>query len=157
MYLTPYYGSRKICHVKYKQPYQGGQVIKKKKMLNAFPKVKYFPLSKLVCTVILKRLRHDHGIVVAMDAIERELEFSAVSSHDRKGTNYVDHYITNHCHFTLVTHGVHFHVDHGKGSNTSFLENRVVFIADRNEEELNIPEGRGYCGHDKFMYALIDW
>ena len=143
--------------MKYKQPYQGGQVTKKKLLLTLFPKVRQFAFSKLFCAIILRRTDKIYSIRIASEVIHCELTMGKESSRGRDSTELLDYYVNTYCHFTLVTHGVNFHVDRGKGTNTSFLENRVVFVSNRNVKEPYVPEGRGYCGEDKFQYALIDW
>ena len=157
LYLSPYSPNRKLCTVDYKQPHQGGQVTKKSAMLRAFPKVKHFAMSKIVCASLLRSLRKAHGIEVAAQAVSRELAFGQESFRCKVGEEGIDSFVKSHCHFTLVTHGVNFHVDFGKGSNTSFLENRIVVVSERNPTEPNVPEGRGYKGKQRFAYALIDW
>ena len=126
-------------------------------MLKAFPGAKSFGMSKFICAYLLRTLRRCHGIHVATEAVAREIRFSKVSMVDRKGKEVVNHFLANYCHFTLVTHGVGFHVDQGKDNNTSFLENRMVFVCDRKGPNPELPEGRGYISPTKFWYALIDW
>ena len=155
LYLSPYEEARKVCSVKYKQPHQGGQITKKAAMVKRFPNTKSFAMSKFVCAFVLRSLRKEHGLLVSSVAVDREIRHATASMKERKGP--IDYYVKNYCNFTLVTHGVCFHDDQGKDNNSSFLENRVVLVSDRDEEEPNIPEGRGYHSEKKFQYALLDW
>ena len=126
-------------------------------MLEAFPKVRGFAMSKFVCSFLLEDLSRRYDVNVAVEAVRREVCAAQASLRNREGGDAIDYFLHNHCHFTLVTHGVCFHVDRGKGTTTSFLENRVVLVSDRNKKQPNVPEGRGYHSADKFQYALIDW
>ena len=157
LYLSPYAEERKLCRVKYKQPHQGGQIIKKKQMLKDHPKIKGFAMSKLVCAFVLDKLFEERQILVARDAVLNELSFGARSLEVGNNEAAVEYYVQHHCNYTLVTHAVGFHVDTSKNGTTSFLENRVVLTAERNRKEPNIPEGRSLHSPSKFEYALLDW
>ena len=55
-------------------------MIKKPKLIKMFPKVKHFAISKLVCAAILKNYYDTSNINVAMEAVNREIEFGYDSS-----------------------------------------------------------------------------
>ena len=158
LYLSPYQETRKLCKVPYKQPHHGGQIKKKEKLLRSHPKVKGFAMSKLVCAAVLEVLHRDQKVAVAREAVRREMKFGVEAMNETStGMEAINYFVMKHCNFTLVTHRVRFHVDRGKGTNTSFLENRVVLKSKKNVTEPSLPEGRGYVDKNHFEFALIDW
>ena len=126
-------------------------------MLSCHPKIKGFAMSKLVCAFLLKKLHQQKGICVARDAVTKELSYGAKSFEMEDDESAIQYYVQNHCNYTLVTHGVGFHVDRSKNGTTCFLENRVVLVANRKDDQPNIPEGRSIYSKTKFEYALLDW
>ena len=120
--------------------------------------MKSFAFSKIVCAAAMKDLHVRHGIAIATVAVEQELRHGEKAIHSfSKGDEILDHFATSYSNYTLVTHGVGFHIDLGKGGDTSFLENRIVLRSKKNTNEPCIPEGRGYAGANHFEYAILDW
>ena len=90
----------------------------------------------------MKDLSVRHDIAVATVAIEREIRNGKMSiSSLSSGEDILEDFAMNHSNYTLVTHGVGFHVDRGKGDNTSFLENRVVFTSKKIQTSLAFRKG----------------
>ena len=149
----------------YNQPHQGGQCCKlNAEFISKHEELRSFASSKIVTAMLLQRLNQSgfccKGFQVAKGPVQFEL--IKVSKCTEVGpfgsTSFLNYYVSEHCHHTVVRHAVGYHNDVFFEGITEYLENRVVLKCRQlSRRNINKPLGRGGLENGDYAWALLDW
>ncbi len=164
-YVSPYNMERTVTFGKYHQPHRGGQCKKlDANFVSNHDELRSFASSKIVAAMLIKQLNQSEfrgkGFQVAKGPVQFEL--IKVSKCTEVGpfgsTSFLNYYVSEHCHHTVVRHAVGYHNDVFFEGITEYLENRVVLKCRQlSRRNINKPLGRGGLENGDYAWALLDW